>query len=768
MEYSLECMPITEICLNVTEACNLACKYCLTGDTKIILADGTIKQIQDVQVGDVIWGCEEETPGGRKQRSIIESQVLEVMSRSVDSILEIELQDGKVLHITDEHPILNGRGKWTQAKNLRETTSMIMSIGTIPDSQADITYHPDYIKGYFIGMWMTDGSYKAYKYEDSGDMYRMRLAVKDDEIIERMQKYCDTMEFDYTIRDFKISEKENLMKPALFSSKSNNYQLLAQLEEEIEQDSQNPEYLRGFVAACYDAEGHIGKDGYTLSISNSSPIVLDTWEKGLNYFGFKYKRDNPKIATNLPVSRSRLIVQGKPTGSEQIRFFNIFCPAVKRKTYQVFIDSHLYFRNSIKSIKKLYGNYTVYNLETSTHTYLANGCVVHNCFTEHHPNFITLDVAKDTARWLHENAKIASEIREEEVIPNIGFFGGEPTLMWDSIIVPLVNWIDEQGWKFTYGITTNCTLLNKERVDFAKEHGMGVLISIDGAEYSQNCNRPCKDKSKKSYDMIMENLPYIQENYPWSTFRITITAETADRLFENLMFAGEMGFEHVFAIINEFEEWPEEARKLVEIEMLKYSLYVIDACRCEQPFVKMRPWEQAINKIVALNTVVAAYDGEDIPEVGPEEMTKCGLGGGYGSVNYKGDIFSCQEVASREGEKSRFYIGNIYDGIDEERLSSLRNDFVNRPIKTYNYEHPEKCATCGLRKACRANLCQVNNYILHKDFGANPDCWCWWNNLMKDSAQMVMEILGYHKNEFFRDYLKEELTNPGGPFAYAK
>jgi len=43
MEYSLECMPITEICLNVTEACNLACKYCLTGDTKIILADGTIK-----------------------------------------------------------------------------------------------------------------------------------------------------------------------------------------------------------------------------------------------------------------------------------------------------------------------------------------------------------------------------------------------------------------------------------------------------------------------------------------------------------------------------------------------------------------------------------------------------------------------------------------------------------------------------------------------------------------------------------------------------
>ena len=60
------------------------------------------------------------------------------------------------------------------------------------------------------------------------------------------------------------------------------------------------------------------------------------------------------------------------------------------------------------------------------------------CFTEHHPNFITLQVAKDAATWLYNNAKIASQIKEKEIIPTIGFFGGEPTLMWDSIIVPLI------------------------------------------------------------------------------------------------------------------------------------------------------------------------------------------------------------------------------------------------------------------------------------------------------------------------------------------
>lgn len=386
------------------------------------------------------------------------------------------------------------------------------------------------------------------------------------------------------------------------------------------------------------------------------------------------------------------------------------------------------------------------------------------CFTEHHPNFMTLDVAKDAARWLYNNSKIATEIRKDEVTPTIGFFGGEPTLMWDSIIVPLVNWIKEQGWTFNYGITSNCTLMTKDKVDFLCDNNIGLLLSMDGARYSQNCNRPCKDLSKNSFDLVSANLPYILEKLPYTTFRSTITAATADRVFENLMYAGDLGFDHVFSIINEFEPWPEEARKKVEREIMKYSLYVIDACRHEVPFVKLRPWEQAINKIVAMNTTIALL-GDKTPDIGPEELSKCGLGSGYGSINFKGDIFSCQEVASREGEKNKFYIGNIYDGIDEGRLTGLREEFANRPIKNYNFEHPEKCATCGLRKVCRANLCQVNNYILHKDFSANPDCWCWWNNLMKDSAQMVMEVLGYHKNEFFRDYLKDELTSEGGPFA---
>ena len=36
------------------------------------------------------------------------------------------------IKITDEHPVLNGRGKWTQTKNLQEKTGQVMSLGYIP------------------------------------------------------------------------------------------------------------------------------------------------------------------------------------------------------------------------------------------------------------------------------------------------------------------------------------------------------------------------------------------------------------------------------------------------------------------------------------------------------------------------------------------------------------------------------------------------------------------------------------------------------------
>lgn len=88
---------------------------------------------------------------------------------------------------------------------------------------------------------------------------------------------------------------------------------------------------------------------------------------------------------------------------------------------------------------------------------------------------------------------------------------------------------------------------------------------------------------------------------------------------------------------------------------------------------------------------------------------------------------------------------------------------MNRIKTNYNYQNPEKCKNCPSKLVCKANYCHVNSYILYQDFGGIPDCWCWWNNLLLEKAQFVMQVLGHHKNEFFKEYFIKEINAPGGP-----
>jgi sulfatase maturation enzyme AslB (radical SAM superfamily) len=60
---------------------------------------------------------------------------------------------------------------------------------------------------------------------------------------------------------------------------------------------------------------------------------------------------------------------------------------------------------------------------------------------------MSFQIADDTCKWLLSNSNT----------PQIFFFGGEPTLRWDDIIVPLV----EKYPEIEYSITTNGFVLDK-------------------------------------------------------------------------------------------------------------------------------------------------------------------------------------------------------------------------------------------------------------------------------------------------------------------
>ena len=75
----------------------------------------------------------------------------------------------------------------------------------------------NYKIGYFIAMMLGDGCFKKYDYSDryftiNGEKrkgqdkyFRVRLAVKDDEIIDRIEQYSEDFNIDWNKRKFLIS-----------------------------------------------------------------------------------------------------------------------------------------------------------------------------------------------------------------------------------------------------------------------------------------------------------------------------------------------------------------------------------------------------------------------------------------------------------------------------------------------------------------------------------------------------------------------------------
>ena len=92
-------------------------------------------------------------------------------------------------------------------------------------------------------------------------------------------------------------------------------------------------------------------------------------------------------------------------------------------------------------------------------------------------DFETAKKALDYYATLIEEGRGYNPVRR----PALGFYGGEPLLHFD-LIKDCIHYLKTTypHIDFLFSLTTNGTLLNKEKEDFLKEHGFLITISIDG------------------------------------------------------------------------------------------------------------------------------------------------------------------------------------------------------------------------------------------------------------------------------------------------
>lgn len=201
------------------------------------------------------------------------------------------------------------------------------------------------------------------------------------------------------------------------------------------------------------------------------------------------------------------------------------------------------------------------------------------CFVEKNPHYMTYQIAQDATDMLID---IFRSHPERKDAPNVNFFGGEPTLMWDEIIVPLVEHYTSTGQlgkEIQFSMTTNAILLDDAKMSFLEKHNISILFSIDGMKETQDYNRPHVNPGVSSFDILEPKIADIAHRFK-VTFRGTLLPETCHHLFENIMFASKFEFVNCFFIPDwSNNNWTEANKKILEQEVHKYSLYFIDCYR---------------------------------------------------------------------------------------------------------------------------------------------------------------------------------------------
>ncbi len=307
---------------------------------------------------------------------------------------------------------------------------------------------------------------------------------------------------------------------------------------------------------------------------------------------------------------------------------------------------------------------------------------------------------------------------------------GEPLLRID-FIKKLDEYCDilrnKTGKQILIKFATNATLVSDEIADYL--HNSKCLIygvSIDGNK-KQNLNRQYKS-GKPIYNALIKGIDKLNNDLLGLAVTITHQNEEVDEIYSNLYSLGASAISMHFV------------RDYTDSDT---SLYKIDIDNLLFHYNKL--FNLIINNIKAGNNeyIMPLIRGDDYFGVlikktffkGNIPKFRCPAGRSKFAVNQKGELFACSVM---NGNRN-FYVGNIYDGIDEEKQAKFRNS---------NIEMSEKCKKCWCRNIC-AGECMAISYLKSKTLYEPDDFLCRIKNLLIPKAITFVEYLRVNYEESY-------------------
>src|SRR3984885_8176688 len=391
-------MPFT-FTINPYRGCQHACSYCLSGETPILMADGTARPLADVRVGDSIYGTVRD---GYYLRYAI-TKVLAHWS-TVKSAYRVTLEDGTELVASGDHRFLTQRG-WKHVTGAEQgpdqrpfltTNNKLMGFGGFAEPPSDSLA---YRRGYLCGMIRGDGHLGSYSYA-SGDVHRFRLALIDPEGLARTRQYLATFAVLVDEFDFSPAIGNRLPLRAIRTSTQGNVSAIGRLIEWP--DDPTHDWLCGFLAGIFDAEASYSKGVWR--VSNTDPEIIKWTCRGLDELNLSYVIE-PSVRSN-----GLTVVRLRGGMKEAMRFFHATAPAISRKRSIEGQAVKSGAKLRVTAIEPLGLEMPMYDITTGTGDFIANGVVSHNCFARNTHTYLDLDAGQDF------NSKVIVKVNAPELL----------------------------------------------------------------------------------------------------------------------------------------------------------------------------------------------------------------------------------------------------------------------------------------------------------------------------------------------------------------
>lgn len=287
----------------------------------------------------------------------------------------------------------------------------------------------------------------------------------------------------------------------------------------------------------------------------------------------------------------------------------------------------------------------------------------------HSSKNMSMETAKNAVDYLWKHSVDSSNV-------NVAFYGGEPLLQ-----MPLIERVIEYsemifaGKKLSFSITTNGTLLDKDKILYFQKHDVSLTISLDGPKEINDKNRVFVD-GRGTYDTVMGKIALVKKLAP----------EYAKILSISMV----MDPENDFDCINEVCLKEED---VINSQYLNASIVDKGYDADNTVFSNDYTWKFQYQRFLAILSYLDRYDKEKVSPIALtsvlaeiekrfeiENLTRlfeedapsgpCVPGQSRLFCNVDGNFFPCERVSE---QSSTMCIGSIETGLDVNQARNLLN-----------------------------------------------------------------------------------------------